>query len=299
MESPTVSPAPPGQVATAPALPPPAPSLPWVPIGWFLGLILILFFPVIKTMVWEWALIQDMGHAFFVPLLAGYVVWQDREKIMRQPVKPCWPALILVVWAFAQMLLGILGADFFLARTAFLLAIVGVIWTLAGTAVLRSLAFPLLLLLFMIRIPLFIYQQITFKLQILASQLATAALGLVGIPVLRDGNVLELPTQRLEVVEACSGIRSLLSLSFLSLAYAHLFDRRGWMKPVLFIATVPIAIFANACRITLTGILGGYNKELAEGVYHEFEGWVVFMVALAVLLLVHRLICRFTRASHA
>jgi exosortase len=151
----------------------------------------------------------------------------------------------------------------------------------------------------MIRIPLFVYQQITFPLQILASRLATGILGILGVPVLRDGNVLELPSRRLEVIEACSGIRSMMSLSFLSLAYAYFFDRRTWMMPVLFFSTIPIAIVANGARVTLTGILSEYKPEWADGAYHTFEGWVIFMVALIALMIVHRLICHFTSSSDA
>jgi exosortase len=273
-------------------------QVPWFLLAWFLGLLIVLFFPVLKVMVKEWSADDDMGHAFFVPVISGYIVWQKREELLQIPVKTFWPAVLLVVWGFCQMLLGFLGADFFVARTAFLVCVVGVIWTLTGTAVIRAIIFPLVLLLFMIRIPLFIYQQITFPLQILASQFATFCLQLIGIPVLRDGNVLELPSQRLQVIEACSGIRSLLSLTFLSLVYSHFFDRRTWMKPVLFVATIPIAIVANSCRVTLTGILSEYKKELADGAYHTFEGWVIFMVALGALLLTHQLICRFTRSSN-
>lgn len=276
---------------------PAAASMPWLPIAWFLGLLIVLFFPVLKVMVKEWSSNEDMGHAFFVPVVAGYIVWQSRQKLLSQPLKPFWPAIILVIWGFCQMLLGFMGADFFIARTAFLVSLIGVIWTMAGTQALYVLAFPLFLLLFMIRIPLFVYQQITFPLQIFASQAATWCLQLIGIPVLRDGNVLELPSQRLEVIEACSGIRSLLSLSFLSLAYAHFFDRRKWMKVVLFLATIPIAIAANASRVAITGILSEYKKEWAEGAYHTFEGWVIFMIALFGLLAFHRLICRFVKSN--
>src|SRR5947208_161941 len=106
---------------------PMAPRLPWLVIVWFLGLLIVLFFPVLKIMVKEWAGNEDMGHAFLVPLVAGYIVWQDRERIMAQPLKPFWPALFVVLWAFCQMILGFMGADFFIARTAFLVAIVGVI----------------------------------------------------------------------------------------------------------------------------------------------------------------------------
>jgi exosortase len=274
-------------------------DLPLPAILWFLGLLILLYYPVLKAMVSEWALDESMGHAIFVPLVAGYAAWLNRERILAAPVKPCWPALALVVWGFCQMMLGYLGADFFIARTAFLIAVVGVIWTLAGTAVLRTLAFPLFVLIFMIRIPLFVYQQITSPLQGLASSVASRTLELIGIPVLRDGNVLQLASKRLEVVEACSGIRSLLSLTFLSVAYGHLFERRTWMKVVLFLSTVPIAIVANAGRVTLTGILTEYKPDMAEGAYHMFEGWVIFMVELVVLLGVHRLLSRLAGRSHA
>jgi exosortase len=288
-----------GSVATA-TVPAPEPrTFPYVQIAWFGVLLIVVFFPVLFTMVDEWAHMEEMGHAFFVPIVAGYIVWNDRERILAQPVKPCPAAVILVFWGFFQMVLGFLGADFFLARTAFLLAMIGAIWTTAGTAVLRTLAFPLFIMLFMIRIPLFLYQQMTFPLQIFASQVATFALDAIGIPVLRDGNILELPTQKLQVIEACSGIRSLLALTFLSLVYAYIFDKRVWMRPVLFIATIPIAIIANAFRVTLTGALSEYKKEWAEGFFHSFEGWVIFLVALAGLLAVHRLICRYTRPVSA
>jgi exosortase len=283
-------------VSEAAGTEPSARRFPWVSTGWLVILIIVLFFPVIVPMVREWMELEEMGHAVFVPVVAGYIVWNERERLLQTPARPCWWAIGLVVWGFLQMLLGFVGADFFVARTALLVSISGVIWTVAGTAVLRKLLFPLLLLAFMIRIPQFLYQQITFPLQILASILAEKGLDLIGIPVLRDGNVLELPTQRLQVVEACSGIRSLLSLTFLSLVYAYMFDRRVWMRWALFFLTIPIAILANAARVTLTGVISQWNAELAEGVYHTMEGWIVFMIALGALVIVHRLICRFVPA---
>jgi exosortase len=299
MESCAIGPYP-GSEGAAAAVSEPAPTkFPLVQMAWFFGLLAILFLPVLASMVKEWATIEEMGHGFFVPLVAGYIVWNDRRRILAQPVKPFRPAAVLIVWGFFQMVLGFLGADFFTARTAFLIALVGVIWTLAGTAVLRALAFPLFILLFMIRIPLFVYQQMTFPLQIFASKVATVMLQILGIPVLRDGNILELPSGRLEVIEACSGIRSLLSLTFISLAYSYIFDHRTWMRPVLFVSAIPIAIAANSIRITLTGVLSEFDKQLAEGFFHSFEGWLLFMAALAGLICTHRLICRFLGSTHA
>ena len=123
-----------------------------------------------------------------------------------------------------------------------------------------------------------------------ASAVAEKSLDVLNIPVLRDGNILELASQKLDVAEACSGIRSLLSLSFLSLVYAYFFDRKVWMRWVLLIATVPIAIIANSARVTLTGVFSEIDPALAQGFFHEAEGWVIFVVALIILVVVHQLI---------
>jgi exosortase len=277
----------------------PKSELPVPAILFFLALLILLFLPVLGDLATQWFNDENMGYAFFVPLVAGYVIWLERERIMAAPVKPCWPAIILVVWGFLQMLLGFLGALSFVSRTAFLISMVGVVWTIAGTAVIRTLLFPIVLLLFMFPIPLYVYQRMTIPLQTLATQLAAWGLNILGIPVMQEGNVLNLPDRQLDVVEACSGIRSLLSLTFLSLAYGRLFETRTWVKVSLLLATVPIAIVCNAARITLTGILTQYKPEIAEGAYHAFEGWVIFMFELIVLLGFHRLLSRFGRRSHA
>jgi exosortase len=180
-------------------------------------------------------------------------------------------------------------------RGGLLLTIYGVVLATCGLPVFNLLAFPLVLLLFMIRIPQFIYGQITFPLQILASQFAEFTLSLLGIPVLREGNVLELASQKLNVVEACSGIRSLLSLTFLSLVYGYFFETRRWIRAVLFVATIPIAIFAHGIRVTITGILSEIKPEYAEGTFHMMEGWVIFMVALAALLALHQVLLLLAR----
>jgi exosortase len=160
-------------------------------------------------------------------------------------------------------------------------------------------AFPLFLLFFMLPIPAIIYNQITFPLQLLASRLAEWSLMFIGIPVLREGNILELAGQKLSVVEACSGIRSLLTLSFLSLVYGYFFERKIWMRVLLFVATVPIAILANASRVTLTGILSEIKPELAHGFFHSASGWVIFMVALMILAVLHQMTDRFYRVIRA
>jgi exosortase len=162
------------------------------------------------------------------------------------------------------------------------------VWTIGGTEFLKRTAFPLFLLCFMIPIPSVIFNSLTFPLQILASKLAEFSLEALNVPVMRMGNILELPSGPLSVVEACSGIRSLLSLTFLSLVYGRFFEARTGIRVLLFVSTVPIAILANSGRVTVTGLLSTINPELAQGIYHESTGWVIFMLALGILLLTHR-----------
>jgi exosortase len=266
---------------------------------WFAALLGLCYAPVIVRLVRQWLDDPDMGHGIFVPFVAAYIAWQKRHELLSEPAAPSWWGLLVVAYAALQLYVATLGAELFLARTAIVISVVGIVLFLAGWRGLRILAFPLFLLCFMVPIPAIIFNQITFPLQLFASRVAEAALSLFGIPVLREGNILELPSQRLSVVEACSGIRSLLSLSFLSLVYAYFFDKRIWMRWVLFIATVPIAIAANASRVTLTGLLSEYRPELADGFFHGAQGWVIFMVALVILVVFHRAINLLFRGRHA
>jgi exosortase len=206
---------------------------------------------------------------------------------------------VLMVFAAIESQAGSLGAELFLSRTAFLVSLIGLVLFVGGKRFTRVLAFPLLLLFFMIPIPAIVYTRITFPLQLIASRTAEMALHLLQIPVLRNGNVLELSRQTLSVVEACSGIRSLLSLGFLSLVYGFFFESRRWIRAALFVAAVPIAIAANAFRVTITGVLSEYKPELAEGFFHTAEGWLIFMVALAMLIAFHTLLGRIFRRGTA
>lgn len=272
-----------------------APRIPWVAIAWFLGLLILCYAPVLDRLVHQWNNDEDMGHGFFVPAVAAYIAWQRKDELFALSPKPNSLGLLLVFWGAAQVIIATLGAELFLARTAFIISATGAILWLGGTAALRILTFPLFLLCFMVPIPAILYNQITFPLQLLASQVAETILSALGIPVFREGNMLHLPSQTLSVVEACSGIRSLLSLSFLALVYAYFFDNKAWMRWVLLVATIPIAIVANAARVTLTGIASEYDKELAEGVFHMAEGWIIFMAALTILVATHQVIDRLYR----
>jgi exosortase len=263
------------------------PAVPWTAIVWFAALLILGSFPILKYLVETWATDEDVGHGFFVPAVAAWIVWQRREQILSMKLKPAWWGLAIMAWGAAQGYIGTLGAELFLQRTSVLILLVGMLLVIGGTALVRVLAFPLLLLPFMIPIPTVIYNKITFPLQLFASWVAEGTLNFLGYPVYRDGNILELASQKLSVAEACSGIRSLLSLSFLSLVYSYFFDTRVWMRWALLAATIPIAILANAGRVTITGILSEINPELAHGFFHELEGWVIFLIAGIMLVALH------------
>ena len=273
----------------------PKPQIPWIALSWFGLLIAVCSAPALYSLASIWASDADMGHGFFVPLIAAFIAWQRRDELLAIEPKPNLWGLVVVILGGAQLIAGTLGVEQFLTHTAVVITLIGVIWLLRGTETLRTLVFPLFLLFFMVPIPLIIYNKITLPLQFIASRMAASALDMLGIPVLRDGNVLELPHQTLSVVEACSGIRSLLSLTFLSLVYGYFFEKRIWVRVVLFAATIPIAIVANGSRVAFTGIMTQIKPELAEGFFHESTGWVIFIVALIILVLFHRLMVRTVR----
>jgi exosortase len=272
-------------------------AVPWGAVVWFGALMLLCYWPVLKRLVLQWYNDEDMGHGFFVPLMAAYIFWQRREDILRA-AKPNYWGLAIMAYAAVQLLIGALGAELFLQRTAFLFTLVGAVMLLGGVPALKKSAFPLALLAFMIPLPAIVYNQITFKLQLLASRIAESALMLLGAPVLREGNILELANQRLNVVEACSGIRSLLSLGFLSLVYAYFFDSKPWMRWALLAAAIPIAVMANSGRVTISGILSEYNPELAKGFLHMLEGWIIFMVAVVLMIITHQVLNSIYRMVH-
>ncbi len=267
-------------------------SFSWITIAWVSALLAVCYAPVLVKLVDQWIVNPDMGHGFFVPVIAAAIAWHKRGQIAGKLPKPNWWGLAIMIWAGFQLYIATLGAELFLARTSLVISIIGAVLLLGGTEYVRVFGFPLFLLFFMVPIPAVIYNQITFPLQIIASKVAENVIDWLQIPVIREGNVLILPQQTLNVVEACSGIRSLLTLTFLSLVYGYVFEKRTWVRVALFFSTIPIAIAANAGRVAFTGVISQFKPELAEGWFHEAQGGVVFMIALAILIAFHQLLVR-------
>jgi exosortase len=256
--------------------------------GFLLGLLVLLYAGVLNGLILQWWSNPDYGHGFFVPLLSFFILWRERERLTKSEVRPSNFGFVVMLGAVGLLLLGSLGAELFISRFSMLVLLTGMILFLAGWDTLRAVSFPLSYLIWMIPIPIIIYNQITFPLQLVASRLATAWLELVQVPVLRDGNVLVMSNYSLEVVEACSGIRSLMTLIALAVAYGYLVEPRRWVRYVLVLLMIPIAVVTNAIRIMGAGMLAHrYGPAAAEGFLHKFSGWVIFMSALLLMFLCH------------
>jgi len=261
-------------------------------------LIVWLYASVLARLFMQWINDPNFQHGIFVPAFAAFVVWRNRSELKTIEPSPSWSGLPLIVVALVTLMLGVLGAELFLSRVSLLLLLAGLIILLRGWPFFRAVLFPWAILILMIPIPTIILQRFTFPLQMLASKVAATLLSLTGVPVLREGNVIVLSVMPLEVAEACSGIRSLLSLVTLAIIYGYLMDHRKWVRVVLALSAVPIAVAANSFRIVGTGLLVQYwDPEKAEGFFHSFSGWLIFVVSLVMLFTLHGLIVRLWKSA--
>jgi len=263
--------------------------------AWQLGILaalcLWLYWGTLAHLVSQWAHNQDFSHGFFVPLFSAFVVWQERDRLARIPVRPSWSGLAILASALLVLIIGQMGAELFLSRASLLLVLAGLTVLFFGWAMFRATLFPWAFLILMIPIPIIIFNQITFPLQLLASRVAGVVLPWFNVPIYREGNIIHLAAMPLEVAEACSGIRSLMTLITLAIIYGFLLERRLWVRVALALASVPIAIIANSGRIIGTGLLVQYwDPDKAEGYFHTSWGWIVFVLCLLLFFSLHRAI---------
>src|SRR5215469_14083552 len=263
--------------------------------GWqgalLVAVLLALYAPVLVRLVRQWYTDPDYSHGFLVPFLSAYLIWQRRDKLAEIVRKPSNAGLVVVLASLGLLFLGSLGAELFLTRISIIGTICGLIVYFSGWRLLRAIAFPIAFLLFAIPIPVLIYNEIVFPLQFIASRFATSILETLNLfPIMREGNVLIMPGMRLEVVEACSGIRSLMSLLALAAGYGYLAEKSIVVRWFLIIAMVPLAIISNGTRVMITALMTNYiGPQAAEGFMHEFSGWVIFVVATVLFLALHSL----------
>ena len=270
----------------------------WLPLwqaALIFGLLLWMYLPILTRLVAQWWQDPNFSHGFFVPLFAAFVVWQERSRLSRIRPEPAWSGLAILAAGLCLLILGQMGAETFLSRTSLLIVLAGLTVLFFGWNTFRALLFPWAFLFLMIPIPAIVFNQITFPLQLLASKVASTTLPWMGVPVLREGNVIILPAMALEVAEACSGIRSLMSLLTLAVIYGYLMEKKNSVRVALALLSIPIAVVANSFRIVGTGLLVQYwDPDKAQGFFHEFSGWLVFVVSLLMLYLLHRVIRIFT-----
>ena len=259
-------------------------------------LVLIMYLTVLSSLARQWWSDPNYGHGFLVPVFAGYVLWSGRDRWRALPFRPNNFGLAIMLFAIGLRVLGTLGAELFITRLSLVILISGIVLFLAGSQMLRSIAFPIGYLLFMIPLPAIVYYQLTMPLQLWASRLGASGLVAVGIHTVREGNLLILPNCTLNVVEACSGIRSLFSLLAAVVAYGYLAEPSTWKRSVLAVASIPIAIATNGLRLVATGVLSYYyGPTVDSGAVHLALGLGFFVLAFLSILVVHKLLLLSTR----
>jgi exosortase len=263
-------------------------SIAWGPLALVVVMLVLLYHGIAVKLVTDWYELPDFSHGFLIPFFAAFLLWDNRQTLRQTPIAQSWAGTSLVILGLFELLVGVFGADLFLQRTSFILLVAGLVWTLLGKPMLGRTKFALFVILLAIPLPTILFNQITFPLQLLASTCATEALRLVNVPVLQDGNIIQLPAMPLEVAEACSGIRSLMSLFTVAVIYGYFLERTTWRRVVLALSSLPIAVTANVARIFGTGLCVQYwDPEKALGFFHEFSGWLKFLVSLGCLYVVH------------
>ena len=281
--------------------------------------IVFAYFTVLAKLVNDWWNDENYSHGLLIPFIIGYIIWVQRDKLARVSTRSSvlWGGAAVVAALFA-LWAGIAGAELYTQRLSLLLIFAGIIVYFWGFKLLQMLLVPLGLLFLALPIPAIIFNKIAFPLQLFASRCAVWSMSVLGIPVLRQGNIIELKplnsfdTKKLEVVEACSGIRSLMTLLTLAVVFAYFTHtpenngpgsgkRFGWLKSygfwravIIVASAIPIAILTNAFRVSGTGVLAHYyGTAVADGFFHSFSGWAIYIVAFILLFGIGILLDRF------
>jgi exosortase len=265
----------------------------WILLG-LVGLALFaLYFPFVTTLAADWGRNDDYSHGYFIPVLSCYFIYAIRDKLYNIPRVPNNFGLVLIIFGLAQLTIAKIGSEFFLQRTSLIVCLFGIVLFFFGWQYFKKLFFPIGYLFFMVPIPAIIWNKISFPMQLFSSQLTEHVVRFIGIPIFREGNVIHLAQTTLEVVAACSGLRSLLTMFALSAALAILSTLSTSKRLLLFVSAVPIAIFANIFRLTTTAILATQmGAAAAHGFLHEMSGILVFLLGLALLMQVNWLLGR-------
>jgi exosortase len=256
-------------------------------------LVAVTYAGIVPGMVMDWYKDDNYSHGFIVPLISGWFLYSRREELKKALVEPWGPGLLVIIFGLIQLTVAWLGTEYFTMRSSLVVLLAGMTLYLFGKGVFRIALLPLAYLLFMVPIPYIIYDALAFPLKLFITRVSVWFLKTVGIVVWREGNILMFPEVTFEVADACSGTRSLMSLLALGVAYAVISQTSNLKRWIIVFATVPIAIFTNALRVIVTGILAQWwGAKAAEGFFHEFAGLVVFALAMVLLVLLGTILGR-------
>ncbi|HUU81139.1 MAG TPA: VPLPA-CTERM-specific exosortase XrtD [Acidobacteriota bacterium] len=256
----------------------------WVKIALYGPLLVGLYYSALTFMVRLWDR-PEYNYCYLVPFVVLYLIWEKRRELIVTPSVSSWMGVIPFVFGLAFFWLGELGGEYLTLYFSSWLVVIGLCWLHLGWQKMKIIAFALFMILTMFPLPSFLYNKISVKLQLISSQLGVTFLQLYGMSAYREGNVIDLGFAQLQVVEACSGLRSLISLTVLSILLAYFFKAAFWKRFLLLISVLPLSIFTNSMRIAITGVLyEAWGAKVAEGFFHGFSGWLIFMFSLAVLL---------------
>jgi exosortase len=259
-----------------------------------------MYFGIVGGMVDDWINDENYSHGFMIPGIAAFFLWRSRNELAACPSAPSYWGLLPLLLGGTMYLAGSVVQEYFLMRSSLIVILTGTIWLLLGFRMLRLMALPVGYLIFMVPLPYTVYNSMAFPLKLFVTRVSVYLLKLTGLPVMREGNVIIFPNITLEVVEACSGMRSLVSLVAMGVAYAFIALKHPWQRVLLVLGTVPIAVASNVLRVYGTGVLSRYyGAAAAEGFFHEFAGIAVFLVALAGLILFGTLLNVVGRRIHA
>ena len=255
---------------------------------------LIMYFHAIYKMVLDWSIDDNYSHGFLIPFITGYLIFQKRKKLSEISLNPSNFGIALIVISLLFFIITNIGAELFTIRFSMLLVILSTIVFLAGWEFAGVLFLPVFYLIFMIPLPAIIWNKIAFPLKIFATKMAAIVIKFIEIPVYREGNIIHLSNTTLQVVDACSGLRSLTSLLALTAAFALISDHSRINKFILFVSAVPIAIFVNIVRLSSTAALASrFGPQVAKGFLHEASGIVVFVLAFILVYAVHLCLQKF------
>jgi exosortase len=268
----------------------------WLMTGVILLALLWLYLPFLKTLVADWGTNDDYSHGYFIPFLSVYFIYAIRDKLKKIIITPNDNAgLLLLLLGLGQLILAKIGSELFTQRTSLIIVLFGLVLFFLGREYLKKLFIPIGYLIFMVPLPAIIWNKIAFPMQLFSSSLTEQVVSLLGIPIYREGNVIHLAQTTLEVVAACSGLRSLVTMFALSGALAFLSPLSAKKKLLLFFSAAPIAIFANIVRLTATALMATkIGADAAQGFLHEFSGIVVFLLGLSLLVSVNWLLGKTT-----